>query len=187
MTLKHAQKAYVRALFDLCEKKDCVKVVQEDMRGIKKAINNSHELAKFLKDYSISRKKREKCISLILGGKVHPITWRFLMLVENKRRMGWLHILAEIFEELCCQKEGIKKIYITSAFPLEKEQESLIAQKTARKAGELAEWESAVKPELIGGFTVMMDDLLYDWSIAGFLRKLKRSFSEMRINHATGN
>jgi len=177
MGLKRVQRAYANTLFDMAIENNCLQAVQEDMQGMASAIRSVSELAKFIKDYSISRKKRMKCLQAIFEKKVHPLTWHFLLLVERRRRMGWLTELCSIFNELYLQRNGIIRVYMHSAFLLDKQDQLEIEKKIEAKMGLNVRSEVTVHPELIGGFTIIIGDLLYDWSIAGCLKRLRKIFA----------
>ena len=64
-----------------------------------------------------------------------------------------------------------------SAFLLDKQDQLEIEKKIEAKMGLNVRSEVTVHPELIGGFTIIIGDLLYDWSIAGCLKRLRKIFA----------
>ena len=97
----------------------------------------------------------------------------------RKGREGYL---PDIAKEFLVQYNALKKIStvkLTTAAPVT--EASLAAIKTqlqgSNKTASNIEIETAVNPELIGGFVIEFDDKLYDASVAHKLAQLKKGFS----------
>ncbi|UXY15782.1 F0F1 ATP synthase subunit delta [Chitiniphilus purpureus] len=111
----------------------------------------------------------------LLGGNVGPEVENFIAVVLENRRFTALPDVADLFESLKAAEEGEVKAEIASAFPLNDAQ---IAQLKALLADELkrkVETEVTVDPDLIGGVTVTVGDLVIDASVRGKLTALATS------------
>ena len=116
---------------------------------------------------------------LDLGGDALPPEARNLVrvLAENKR-LSVLPEIAEVFAELETTHKGVRQVHIRSAYPLDADQQKVLAQ--ALKAKLKAEVEITVEedPALLGGVEIRADDLVIDGSVLG---KLQRLASELHI------
>ena len=105
------------------------------------------------------------------------MTMAFLRILVNKGREPYL---PEVAEEFITQYKKIKHITtvkVTTAQPmtaaaLKALEAKLMASDTTATSVEI---ETAVNPELIGGFVLEMDDKIYDASVAQKLEDVKRS------------
>ena len=97
-------------------------------------------------------------------------------------RKGRESYLPEIAEEFITQYRALKQIStvkVTTATPMsEAGLEAIKAQlKGSNSTAANIEIETAVNPDIIGGFVIEFDDKLYDASVAHKLAKLKKEFS----------
>lgn len=102
------------------------------------------------------------------------------LLAENNR----LSLTRQIFIEYCRlyrQRNNIHQVKVTSAAKLDQESEKRLLQTIAKHLPEGAklEYSSSVDPELIGGFTVAIDNDRLDASVVAQLNDLRRHL----INH----
>lgn len=93
----------------------------------------------------------------------------FLNLLKKKGDLHRIQKVVKEFEELYNKKNGICKLKITSAYPLEEKTVEKIAQKLDVKDYEL---ETRIEKDLIGGFVAQYDDNRMDFSIKNNLNKL---------------
>ena len=79
------------------------------------------------------------------------------------------------YVKLYREAQRIFKVAITSAAPLQPEELRRIKTLVERQLpeGATAEYVEAVAPELIGGFTVSIDNELLDASVANELKQLR--------------
>lgn len=104
-----------------------------------------------------SAKETEKTIS------------NFLDLLKKKGDLHRIQKVVKEFEELYNQKNGICKLKIASAYPLEEKTVEKIAKKLDLKEYEL---DAKIEKGLIGGFVAQYGDNRIDASIKNNLKKL---------------
>jgi len=150
------------------------------MSDIGKVAASAVQFSRFLRDYGVSRQGRGRVLGSVFKGRVNPLTWRFIELLEQRRRVGILPEICESFLELCRKAAGIKKVRLISAAPMEKEQELELTARIRQRVGGPMELVSTVKPSLLGGFTVQVEDTLYDWSVTGALKAMRNRLAAAR-------
>jgi F-type H+-transporting ATPase subunit delta len=164
---------YAQALLDLARERACAEPVRSDLAGIREAIRVSPDLARFLPNHALGRQVREKTVRALFYGKVHPLTFQFLMLVEGKKRLGLLGDIADSFLEQYDRMKGIVKGRVTSAHPLPEEiVREITAKMRSRTPGDLV-LSSSLDEKLLGGFKVQVNDVVYDFSVLAQLRRVK--------------
>jgi F-type H+-transporting ATPase subunit delta len=75
--------------------------------------------------------------------------------------------------------KGIHKVKLTTAEPISDTLKEAIVSKIKNETSlQKIELDTAVKPELVGGFVLEFDNNLVDASIARDLRDIKKQFSQ---------
>ena len=174
MIQSRTSRAYARALYGASLEQQCLEPVSADMIGIEKAVRSSIPMSRFLRDYSVGRQSRGRALDRFFQSRVSPLTSRFLEFLEQRRRMGILPGICESFLELCRKMAGIRKVRLVSALPMDEGQAIELTALIRKRVGAPMELVTDVKPALGGGFTVQVEDTLYDWSVAGALRVLRQ-------------
>jgi F-type H+-transporting ATPase subunit delta len=98
-------------------------------------------------------------------------------LAENNDLRLFEEIAAE-FHKLELNKKGIKQVEVTSAHPINKENEQqIIAELNKLVKGQL-ELKKKVDENLIGGVVIKFDDQMLDASVKNNLEQLKKDITE---------
>ena len=93
------------------------------------------------------------------------------LLIENKR-LQLLQDIADGFEALKAEQEGMLEATITSAFPMSDAQLSDLVKVLESRFGRKIEASVVVNPELIGGVKVEIGDQVFDTSVRGRLQTM---------------
>ncbi|MDI6774673.1 MAG: F0F1 ATP synthase subunit delta [Verrucomicrobiota bacterium] len=89
-----------------------------------------------------------------------------------------LRFLAEIIEAMTTshdERRGILKVRLTSAFPMDAETVTAIAERIQRNRRKPVAVAVAVDPGLLGGFRFQIGDAVYDHSLRGALECLREN------------
>ncbi len=105
------------------------------------------------------------------AGEIEKTISNFLDLLKKKGDLHRIQKVVKEFEELYNKKNGICKLKIASAFPLDEK----TVEKIAKKLG-VAEYEleTKIEKDLIGGFVAQHGDNLIDASLKNNLNKLHK-------------
>lgn len=104
----------------------------------------------------------------------------FLKILLKKGREPLLAHIASSFIEQYKRRKHISSVKLTTATKLGDEAVEAIRKKLLESTAtdDKVELETAVDPELIGGFVVEIEDKLYDASVAHKLNLLKKDFKD---------
>ena len=108
---------------------------------------------------------------------LEPDLRKFVSLLVENHREQYLKFIFNSFVGLYLKENGLKMATLTTAAPnpaLEQKVRTLITEKT----GCGLDLSVKTDPSLIGGFKLLVDDLLLDASVSAQLTKLKRQFIE---------
>jgi ATP synthase F1 delta subunit len=101
---------------------------------------------------------------------------RFLTLLAMHNRFSLLPVIADMYQRLYDEEQGIVDIFVISAAPLKEDEETQITDLLKQR------WPQprvmfSVNSQLLGGFQVLVGSCLYDLSLANRLQQLKTKLS----------
>ena len=150
-----------------------VENVRGDLAGLQELMRQTPDLSAFLTNYMVPSEQRMEVLKSIFERRVNALTYRFLMYLEEEKRMRLLEPTIGFFHELLDRERGIVKATITTARPMGAEQLDALRKKLETKFKKQISAETATDPALLGGFTVQIGDVIYDSSTGHQLETFK--------------
>ena len=177
MSVQRIASRYAKSLLDLSVEQEKLERVNEDMLAISKLMAQ-RDFQSMIKSPIIQASKKDSIIRAALGGKLDDLSLGFILLLINKGRERLLKEIAIEFASQYKRFKGISSFKIISAAPLSSEQVEAITKKLQKQGlcQEKVEIETQVKEDLIGGFIVEFDDLVYDASVKNTLSQTAKNF-----------
>lgn len=169
---------YAKSLIDLSREQNSLAEVFADMELMLKAIHDSRDFAVMLKSPVINTDKKLAILKEIFSGKVSPVSLNFFILLTKKKREKYIHEIAASFVAQYKAEKGIKIAEVSTPVPLSEEAKKKILDIVIGKTGLKVELVEKIRPELIGGFILRVDDNQVDTSISSQINLLKRDFSK---------
>jgi F-type H+-transporting ATPase subunit delta len=169
---------YAKSLITLSIEKNELDVIYNDMILISETIENSKDLAVLLNSPVVKTDKKQEILTTIFGENTTELTKQFLLLISSRNREALIGDIANAFVR---QYKVIKKIVvteITSAVKLDAAQKKKILQLLNTDENSSVEVVENIRPDIIGGFIVRVDDKQIDASISRKLDNLKQDFSK---------
>ncbi|ULQ56365.1 ATP synthase F1 subunit delta [Flavihumibacter rivuli] len=170
---------YAKALMDLAVETNQVEAVMQDIAAIQ-AVTNA-ELRQVLLSPIIKHDKKVSIFKAIFEGKISSLTQSFFNLVFTKGRETSLTEINEAFHALYRKMKGIAVLELTTAVPISEEMKENIRkglESRPRFQGKTLEVREKVDPDILGGFVLQVEDILYDASIRHDLQVIKQQFVE---------
>jgi F-type H+-transporting ATPase subunit delta len=100
----------------------------------------------------------------------------FLDFLQQKNRVDHLPLILAVYLSLRRKERGLLKGHIHSAIPLTPEQIHSIELALGKKLEKHCEFQDSVDSRLIGGFTVQIEDTVYDCSVRTQLDGVRSRF-----------
>ena len=171
---KKISRRYARAYFDSAEEKGSIEKIYADTLTLSQMLGESAEFKDFILNPYHPPGLCEAVLMELLKDRVEPLTHDFLMFLTEKGRLNILGGILDTFVDLYHHYHGITKIKIISAVPLAAQQVDAICKrlKARWKRGIFA--ETAVDPDLIGGFQIKSGDQILDFSMKSQLENYRR-------------
>ncbi|HMY85044.1 MAG: ATP synthase F1 subunit delta [Saprospiraceae bacterium] len=178
MSVSQVASRYAKSLLDLAIDQKKTEAVRGDMAVFKEALK-SRDLVLLLKSPIIFPDKKIAALRAVFEGKLDTLTMSFFDLTIKKGRESLLVDIADQFTEQYNTLFNIALVKVTSAAPLDEATTNIILDKIKGLVGsdKQIQLETALNPDLIGGFIIQYADRLYDSSVAYQLNKLKQTLT----------
>lgn len=166
---------YAKALYKFALEKGSDAALYELMGNIAATFSAQPSMAGVMANPFVPAADKESLLLTAAGvRKPDPVLERFIrLLIDNKRiDMAWPIALAYL--DIYRRMHNIHRVTVTSAAPLDKATEQRIADVIKKQlGGGSMEYVSRVDPNLIGGFTVNIDNDRLDASVANELKQMR--------------
>lgn len=172
-----AARRYAQAAFDLARERGEVSRWRSDLADIATVLVDS-QLAPILADPKIPLEQRFAALERVL--EVSPLALNLAKLLVQKGRSLDARAVAEAFNRLADEFEGIAHAQVTTAVPLSEERLQEIARRIGEQLGKQVVATNRVDPGIIGGAVIRVGDRLIDGSIRTRLKALRRELEGAR-------
>jgi len=169
---------YAVAIAMLAREQNVAERVGNDLGFFSETLMQPGRIRDFFVAPVISRPDKERVLSEIFDGKVHPVALHALLLLVRKRRESFLPAIVDQYLELRRAAEGRQRVTLESARSLGRSEYEALVRRLEQMYGKTFEVTEVVNPELIGGVRLVMGDRRIDGSISGRLEALARDLSE---------
>ena len=169
-----ASRRYGRAIFAIARDTGQLEAVHADLRSVRGCVESTPELERFLPNYLLPRAVRQRTLTALFSERLHPLTFRFLLFIEQRRRSGLLDSICAAFTEQYEAALGIVRGQLSSAFTLAAADAGIVRNRLGERVPGRLELAATVQPALLGGFRVRVGDIVHDLSLAAQLRMLRR-------------
>lgn len=167
---------YVTALMDGSTQARATEAVENDMNTLTRALAESAELRHFLGNPLLPRKAQASALAALAEKmKLSPTTRQFLALLAERGRLELLPAAAKAFIRRAGEARGEVAAEVVSATPLSEKETQRIAQELSRACGKNVTVTVSQDADLLGGVVVKMGSLQLDSSLAGKLRRMRRT------------
>jgi F-type H+-transporting ATPase subunit delta len=165
---------YAKALFKLVKDKGVLLQVNNDLTLIGRVIKESKDLDAFLNNPMFKVSGKKEIVKTLFGSKCQAVTIDFFNLVIDMRREDLLPAIIRNYGDLVRSELGIKRVVYTSATPLSVEFERTLKDQLENLLVSKIELSIGVKPELIGGFVLLVDGKQADMSVLNRLKQMEK-------------
>lgn len=165
---------YARAMLDLANEKKQAEKIGDEMAELAKIIEANKSLGSFLGDPGISSGDRTALLNKVFKGRVSPLVFNLMGVLNSKGRLGLLHAVTEAYQELLDEQLGKIEVDVTVAHRLDGSALEQVRQRISRALKKDAIVHQYVDDKIIGGIVVRVDDKLIDASVKSQLEAMKR-------------
>ncbi len=166
---------YAKALWGLAKESNISQQAYDDMDLIYKSLSTNKDLKTILNSPIVRVSKKQNIVRAVFKDKVHSVTMHYLTIIIRKKRAMLIEGIAFEYLKLHKQNLDIETVTLITAAGVDTDTENKarsIATNLTSKSK--IEFQSQLKPNIIGGFILRVGDLQYDASIKRKLSNMKR-------------
>lgn len=172
-----AAKRYAQAAFGIASDTNAIPQWRSELNDVAMVLAESG-LAPVLADTKLPLERRLSLVDRALD--VSPLAMNFAKLLVSKGRSTEARAVAEAFDRMADEREGIAHASVTTAVELSPDQLNAISARLSQSLGRQVRARAVVDPSIIGGLVVRVGDKLVDGSIRTRLKRLRRELEGAR-------
>lgn len=167
---------YARSLYELAEAqggRGKVEEVASELEEILEIARSNGAFSEFLASRALSATAREASLTKIFKGRVTDLTLNFLLVLNEKGRIGSLASIASAFDSILQDKFGRVEVDVYTAATLAQAEATSLRERLGRTLGKEVVLHPYTEPAMIGGVKFRIGDQLVDGSVATRLRQVQ--------------
>lgn len=171
---------YAKALFLAAEEGKSLTEVMKDIE----LIMNYYKLEDFkavLDSPIVKTSEKKKVIQILFSGKISKLSYSFVDLLLSNKRESHLPHIARNFKSLYRKKQGILSAEITVSTAISKVQSDKFRDLLKKTFKSEVELEETIKPSILGGFILRVENEQFDASVVSGLAKIKKQLLESTL------
>jgi F-type H+-transporting ATPase subunit delta len=167
---------YAKALFLLAKEKGILSNLSREAGQLAKFFAETPALMGWLRSPVIKTEEKKELFHSRFEGQFSELLFKFIDLVISKKRERFFPDILRNFLNYQKADAGIKTLTLTTAVEVDNEFSKKISHLFVQKNAGI-ELVSKIKPSIIGGFTLQVDDTLYDASLATEIKRLNKELT----------
>lgn len=169
---------YARALFGWAKERGVETPLYNDMKMLASSFETESSIKEVLANPVVTTATKARLLRNAAGIEVSEAFDRFVRLVLRHRRETLLPIMSLIYLALYRKEKHIDRLYLYTAVPLDPAIKDRLLYEIRLKTGGSIELSELIRPELIGGLVMRMNNYRLDASVASQLKRIKRQLTE---------
>lgn len=165
---------YGEALFSLSLERGTILLWQKELKEFIHVIKENEEIINILSSGFYDTKKRIKIAREIFQFNDTTLD-DFLSVIIQNNRFSFIEDIINSFNSLCNNHQGISEGIVYSVYPLSRQEIELIEQKVSKLENIKVELFNRIDKNLIGGLKIVINNKVYDDSIARHIESMKTS------------
>ena len=171
---------YAEAFLQVASSRKEVDQVVDQAKDLLTLWNDCPEFSEAMASPVLEVDSKKAALEKLFANQLTPSFINLLKLLADRKRIGLLDAVLERMLELYREQRNIALATVTSASPLNEDQQSDLIKKIQSVAGtDNLELNLKVDPDLIGGFVVSVGSKVIDASLSGQVRRLGLALAKM--------
>ncbi len=169
---------YATALLEFAKESKTAEKVYDEAILLTEVLAEMSELRRALESPVLQDADKKKLLLTAAGGKPGKTMERFIeLLIQNKREAQIQFIMLK-FIDLYRADNNIRYGKLITAFEIDQATETRLKELVTTQTGATLELEKKVDPEVLGGFSLEVDQVLWDATLRRQLNQLRQEFTD---------
>jgi F-type H+-transporting ATPase subunit delta len=168
---------YARSLYDLAREaggEEKILEVADELEQICELMRDKRgRFREFMASPIIDEGRRANSLRSIFSDRVTDLTLRFLLVLNDKKRLGHLEAITAAFDHLVHETLDRVEVDLYTPSLLGDEQVDIIRRRVHEALGREPVLHTYAEPAMLGGLKLRIGDQLIDGSVATRLRRLR--------------
>jgi F-type H+-transporting ATPase subunit delta len=134
-------------------------------------------MAQVLNNPALTSEQKAEVLIAVCEQQMDDAGRNFAYLLAEKQRLALLPEISLQFEQLKAAQEQSVDVDLTTAYPLDDQQQEKLAQALSTKLGREVKLTSQVDKSILGGVVIRSNDLVIDGSVRARLAKLAEAMN----------
>lgn len=173
--------SYARAMLEIAQASGQGDAIAEELTALRDGVFSQPELRVFLESPKIPRGEKKATLAKALEGKVSESVSNLVMILIDRGRQFLFSEIVDAYRNLCDEASGRTHVQITSAAPLSEESRESLVALLGKKLGREVVAQERVSPELLGGMTIRIGDMVVDGSVRSRLNEVREQVASRRL------
>lgn len=165
---------YAKALYALSVDKDITDIIYKDIKEVERLFCESPDLFIFLTNPIYKPSQKKSIFRQLLKDQLQTSTLNFIDLLIDQEREKMIKDIIRDFCDFYRSGKNIKNVIFISATTLSDSFVEEIRNLLKKNYESEIELTIEIKPNLLGGFILMVDGKLMDASISSQIKQIKR-------------
>ena len=174
---KDIVRAYARALLAVAGAEGIVDAVENDLRDVSRAFQDSAQLREFFSNPGVPGANKRAALEQILETKVHTVVAANLGLLVEQGHGRHLPAVTEQYIQEAADVRGRLTAEVTTAVALSPDQEARLREALTKRTGRKITLRTVVDPTIAGGAVLRVGDQIIDGSIRSGIERLRSSLT----------
>lgn len=170
-------KRYAQAIWQIARERGTVDTWGRDLRALADLASRD-QVATLLDSPSIPVQERVALVREALP-TLDPLAYNLVALLVERRAFRILPWVAQEFQRLSDEAEGIVRVEVTTGAPLADSDQHDMAERLGRVLGKRVVLSVRTDPSLLGGVVLRIGDRVVDGSVRGLLSSMRKTLVEV--------
>ncbi|MDO9541912.1 MAG: ATP synthase F1 subunit delta [Kiritimatiellia bacterium] len=166
-------KRYAKALMAVASKENTAERAAEEIRVVGRLCAGGSDLTACLTSPIVAVPRKKAIIVGLFSAKALALTVDFLCLLLEKHRLKLLSAVSEALDELLREKEGIARVSVASARPVNARDGDYLKRRLEQWLGRKVQLLVEHNPLLLSGIQIRVGDRFFDGSGLGRLAQVR--------------
>lgn len=164
---------YSKAIFESAKEQNILDEIYEDFQLITNSIKANENFYQIFTSPLIKSKDKKNILESTFSNYIAKISLKFLFMLVDNNRESYISDIARKFTSLYREYKNIKEVVLTTATDIDNSISQKFAENVSKELNCKVELVQNVKPEIIGGLVIKIENLLLDMSIETQLKEIK--------------
>lgn len=169
---------YAKSLFELAQNaggSEKIAEVGTELEQVCELARGDRAFREFLSSPLIERRSRGETLAQIFGDRVTDLTLRFLLVLNDKSRLGHLEQINAAYDRMVQESFGRIEVDVFTPEALDEAQLTTLQMRIHKALGKEPVLHPYTDKLMLGGIKLRIGDQLIDGSLASRLKRLRQS------------